>query len=383
MGLFDWLIPDKGFFDFIPGIGDDNEDDGGQSNVVKLGLNVAKFITLGPTGFLLSTVVDEVVDQVADNVDLGKIGGDFLNVVGDIIDDTAPSLSAGKLLNSVSSGVSSFFSAANIANRFSVSNIINTVASSVIGDGGLLGSFTDIIGNAAIGALAGSFVDADDADNLIEVTAANADLKGGLRAFAGNDRILGTDDKDVANGNMGNDTLIGVGGDDFLRGGQGDDILYGDDGNDILNGNRGNDDVRGGNGNDVLRGGEGNDTLTGGDGNDILMGDKGSDFLTGDAGADQFILRGDVTVENAALAPRILDFNAGQGDRIGLAAVADITTIGFYAMDVNSDGVMDTAIADESNNQVLGVVLDAGANSNWQNSVFIVNESDPTFSTIG
>ena len=382
MGLFDFLIPDKGFFDFIPGIGDD-EDDDGQNNGVKLALNAAKFITLGPTGFLLSAVVDEVVDQVADNVDLGKIGGDFLNVVGDIIDDTAPNLSAGKLLNSVSSGVSSFFSAANIANRFSVSNIINTVASSVIGDGGLLGSFTDIIGSAAIGALAGSFVDADDADNLIEVTAANADLKGGLRALAGNDRILGTDDRDVVNGNMGNDTIIGVGGDDFLRGGQGDDILYGDDGNDILNGNRGNDDVRGGNGNDVLRGGEGNDTLTGGDGNDILMGDKGSDFLTGGGGADQFILRGDVTVENAALAPRILDFNAGQGDRIGLAAVADITTIGFYAMDVNSDGVMDTAIADESNNQVLGVVLDAGANSNLQNSVFIVNESDPTFSTIG
>lgn len=379
MGLFDWLIPDKGFFNFIPGIGDDD----GQSSVVKLGLNVAKFITLGPTGFLLSAVVDEVVDQVADNVDLGKIGGDFLNVVGDIIDETAPNLNAGKFVNSVSSGISSFFSAANIANRFSVSNIINTVASSVIGDGGLLGGFADIIGSAAIGALAGSFVDADDADNLIEVTAANAEMEGGLRAFAGNDRILGTDDKDVANGNMGNDTLIGGSGDDFLRGGQDNDIIYGDDGNDILNGNRGHDDVRGGNGNDVLRGGEGNDTLTGNDGDDILTGDKGSDFLTGGGGADRFLFRGDVTVENAALAPRIIDFNAGQGDRIGLAKVADLTTIGFYAMDVNSDGVMDTAIADESNNQVLGVVLDAGANSNLQNYVFVVSDNDPTFSSIG
>jgi Ca2+-binding RTX toxin-like protein len=65
-------------------------------------------------------------------------------------------------------------------------------------------------------------------------------------------------------------------------GAAGDDRISGDAGNDQLFGGGGNDVLSGGAGNDVLNGGTGNDTLTGGGGDDtfVLLAGSGSDLVT-------------------------------------------------------------------------------------------------------
>lgn len=76
----------------------------------------------------------------------------------------------------------------------------------------------------------------------------------------------------VADGQEGNDTLIGYGKDDYLDGGLGDDLLMGYGGQ------------------DTLLGGPGVDTLQGMAGNDYLVGgaDWMHDVLEGGAGYDTF-----------------------------------------------------------------------------------------------
>ena len=54
---------------------------------------------------------------------------------------------------------------------------------------------------------------------------------------------------------------------------------------DWANGNLGDDDIIGGAGNDTLLGGQGDDFLGGGDGDDYLSGDLGDDELSGGMGA--------------------------------------------------------------------------------------------------
>ncbi len=80
--------------------------------------------------------------------------------------------------------------------------------------------------------------------------------------------LTGTDEGEYLKGDIGNDTIIGLGGDDWL---------YGRSGNDILDGGAGDDGLIGGDGNDTLIGEGGNDTLIGGGGNDRLIGGAGSD----------------------------------------------------------------------------------------------------------
>lgn len=378
MSPFDFLIPDNGFFDFIPGVGDDDNNNGSGSSVAGAAFTAAKFLTLGPTGFLVS----EVIDAAIDNVDLGRVGSEFIDIVDRFIDDSDIDINPSRFANSVSDGLTNFFSAANIVNRFATRSLINIATSGLIGDVGLLGSFSNIVAAAAIGGQIGRFIDGDDGDNLIEITPEDALLEGGLRALGGSDRVLGTEAGDIANGNLGNDTLVGRDGDDFLRGGQNEDILDGGSNNDILNGNKGNDDIRGGDGDDILRGGQGNDTLYGGDGDDVLIGDRGSDFLYGGDDADDFILRGGLAVANAAEADRIIDFDAGEGDRIGLAKVTSIQEIQLSAEDINADGSTDTVILG-SNNLVLGVVLDTGNTLNLENDIFLVSAQDTAIDTIG
>jgi len=164
------------------------------------------------------------------------------------------------------------------------------------------------------------------------------DTPGGLRALAGNDFVRGSGGAELMNGNGGTDTLIGGCGNDTIRGGQDFDILYGECGNDILSGNQGDDYAYGGTENDFVRGGQGNDALVGNSGNDTLIGDAGIDKLWGSEGADLFVLRRETRASSAAIGsdqPRpvgtfpikvdevpadfILDYNAAQGDTIGLA----------------------------------------------------------------
>ena len=371
MGLFDFLIPGDGFFDFIPGVGDDD-------GLVGTAFTAAKFLTLGPTGFLVS----EVVDAAIDNVDLGSVGSEFINVIDRFVDTSDVDINPSRLANSVSSGLTDFFSAANIVNRFATRNLVNIATSNLIGDIGVFDTFSTIVAGAVIGSQVDRFFDGDDGDNLIEITPEDAVREGGLRALSGNDRVLGTEDGDIANGNAGNDTLVGREGGDFLRGGQNNDILDGGPGNDILNGNKGDDDIRGGDGDDLIRGGQGNDSLYGGDGEDVLIGDRGSDLLHGGDDADDFILRGGLAVENAAEADRIIDFNTGDGDRIGLAQVTNLQEIQLAAEDINGDGNLDTVILG-SDNLVLGVVLDTGNSLNIERDIFLINAEDGAIDSIG
>jgi Ca2+-binding RTX toxin-like protein len=133
-----------------------------------------------------------------------------------------------------------------------------------------------------------------------------------------------------------------------------DNILYAGAGNNILNGGSGADtasyayatkavtasladtaaQATGGSGSDTLRnienlaGGNYNDTLAGNAGKNVLAGGLGKDILAGGLGADVFKLNAvaDSGI-TAALRDVVNDFNAAQGDRIGLSAIDANTAI--------------------------------------------------------
>ena len=77
-----------------------------------------------------------------------------------------------------------------------------------------------------------------------------------------NDKIIGTNDRNILSGGGGHDTVEGRGGNDHIYGGWGHDVLDG------------------GNGNDFLNGGHYNDTYTGGAGADTFMFREGADVVT-------------------------------------------------------------------------------------------------------
>ena len=245
---------------------------------------------------------------------------------------------------------------AQIGDRIStakvVDGIVPTRASALIGDATELNSFINFVNlaNLPLG-----FVDFSDGDDNITLTPEiAAQVPSGVRAFAGNDIVAGSSVRDVVNGNQGNDTISGEGNADFLRGGRDSDSLFGGEGNDIINGNMGNDTADGGAGNDFVRGGQGNDSLIGGDGNDWLVGDFGTDTLTGGSGADTFIFRAATAVgaTEVALADRIIDFNPGEGDRIGIVGAINLSEIAFNA------SASDTLIQ-QANGNILGIVQNA------------------------
>ncbi len=124
----------------------------------------------------------------------------------------------------------------------------------------------------------------------------------------------------------GNDVVTGSRDSETMFGGKDNDQLFGEGGNDELNGNNGEDLVAGGAGNDVVRGGKDNDVVIGGAGDDTVWGDRGEDVLTGNAGADTFALIVDSTLPPGSDGDLIMDFNAAEGDRIGLVGLtaADI-----------------------------------------------------------
>jgi Ca2+-binding RTX toxin-like protein len=83
---------------------------------------------------------------------------------------------------------------------------------------------------------------------------------------AGDDVILGTEERDNINGGGGNDIICGMGGNDSIRAGDGNDSITGGDGNDRILGDRGDDYLYGENGDDYLDGGLGSDYLDRGEG---------------------------------------------------------------------------------------------------------------------
>jgi Ca2+-binding RTX toxin-like protein len=118
--------------------------------------------------------------------------------------------------------------------------------------------------------------------NLIDGGWGNDVIYGGLK----NDVLYGGGGKDVLSGGAGSDTLYGGAGDDLLRGGDQADLAFGDDGNDHIVGGNGDDILNGGDGDDYVMGGNGADLLTGGDGDDIVAGGNGNDIMYGNAGRD-------------------------------------------------------------------------------------------------
>jgi Ca2+-binding RTX toxin-like protein len=76
----------------------------------------------------------------------------------------------------------------------------------------------------------------------------------------------------TANGEPGDDILIGGDGAELLSGGDGDDLILAGSGDDVASGGNGDDRLRGEEGDDVLDGGAGFDVLRGGAGTDLLLG---------------------------------------------------------------------------------------------------------------
>jgi len=335
---------------------------------------------------LTRTAAGQVVtpsgQPVAEGMDLDKIAEDFESTVNSKLAADRFQIPEVLLQNSPKSQVT------NPVPVESLTTIrINDLGKAkVFTDANQRQSLFERIRGASSGAEQYSFVDADDADNLIEIEAVDA-AQGGLRAWGGNDQILGTDVNDIVSGNAGNDKIVGAGGHDLLQGGQGNDLIAAGEGDDLLMGNKGDDDLFGGAGNDVIRGGKGFDVLMGNAGNDILIGGAGKegDFLMGSTGADQFILRSETLAQNAAEANRILDFNPLEGDIIKIAyfdGTLAMPAISFAAVDVNLDRIQDTAIL--CSQGVVGVMLGIDpTQTNLQSSILMVNPKDTDLSTIG
>jgi hypothetical protein len=100
-----------------------------------------------------------------------------------------------------------------------------------------------------------------------------------VRAWAGDDRVLG---------GGGDDTLLGGGGDDVIDGRGGNDTIIGQDGNDFLLGNDGDDTIYGDytsekptGGTDIIDGGGGNDKIFTGAGDDSAEGGAGRNSIDG------------------------------------------------------------------------------------------------------
>ncbi|BBK42311.1 hypothetical protein STVA_23310 [Allostella vacuolata] len=174
-----------------------------------------------------------------------------------------------------------------------------------------------------------------------------------LAGFDGADTLNGNQGDDLVYGNKGADRVIGGSGSDYLFGGQDNDIVLGGPGNDgHVNGNLGDDFIFGNLGDDTLHGGQGADTLVGDDGdgsgaggNDVLYGDRGDDDLYGDfgndtliggTGADRFFVFTGEGVD------RIIDFQPGEGDLIGIESNINETGITDFAglqPRISSDGL--------------------------------------------
>ncbi|CUH77516.1 calcium-binding protein [Tropicibacter naphthalenivorans] len=207
----------------------------------------------------------------------------------------------------------------------------------------------------------------------------NDRLRGGTKSDYldggnGDDSLAGQRHGDTLHGGSGADTLKGGGGSDYMNGGDGDDFLKGGTYQDTLYGSYGNDTLTANRHDDYLDGGEGDDLLLGGGGEDTLFGNWWNDTLKGGADADLFLF------DDSYGSDVILDFNAADGDRIGLTfGLANARELSQIAADMQ---VMDrgTLLSFNENVEVFltGVVdLDAAALSDTL--VYWTPEGDISF----
>lgn len=228
---------------------------------------------------------------------------------------------------------------------------------------------------------------------------------------AGDDQVIGSAFNDTLRGGDGNDSLYGENGDDILIGGSGDNNLDGGAGNDYIYietatvaslgggdgddtvdarysegvtlnisssiehfiGSAGNDSVTaassnygvtmtGEGGNDWLTGGSGNDALSGGIGDDTLKGGSGNDVLQGGAGVDLFDFSLDSNSFSAGTGNDLVsDFNAAEGDRIGLLSFQGYTV----SSNAQGDAVLHISGISSAATITLSGVMAQDVSSSW------------------
>jgi Ca2+-binding RTX toxin-like protein len=122
-----------------------------------------------------------------------------------------------------------------------------------------------------------------------------------VEAGAGDDRIVGGDERDTLYGGPGDDVVVGGDGNDYVRGNGGDDVVRGGEGLNFLFGDGGDDELFGGSsfeyftagsGDDVVHGGGGADDIGLGRGDDLAFGGADDDEIRGGAGADRMFGEG-------------------------------------------------------------------------------------------
>lgn len=112
-----------------------------------------------------------------------------------------------------------------------------------------------------------------------------------------NDRLVGTNGRDVICGFSGCDTILARSGNDVVYGGFGADTIYLGDGDDVafgaadadtISGQAGRDRIDGGGGGDTVEAGTGANWLSLGSGDDVVLASNGSrDVITGGSGFDR------------------------------------------------------------------------------------------------
>lgn len=201
------------------------------------------------------------------------------------------------------------------------------------GDVGAFGSFATLSGgdDLVIGAGGDDFI---AGEVFVDQDASRSRIIGGdddIEAGGGDDIVAGESlgllgELQPAKATVGA-TLSATrikGGDDVLSGGDGSDQLFGE-----VRVSSARDLARVSGGDDTLDGGDGNDRLFGQSGNDSLLGGQGTDFLAGGAGADTFLF---LSAEESADGPgidTIADFSRRQGDKVDIAALADVQPLEF------------------------------------------------------
>ncbi len=106
-----------------------------------------------------------------------------------------------------------------------------------------------------------------------------------IMGTSGNDKLNGTNKKDLIIGLEGNDTIDGGNNDDCIVGGMGNNKLDGGNGKDVITAESGNDTIDGGNEDDNISAGDGNNNIIGGNGNDLIVSGSGVDTI--DVGNDR------------------------------------------------------------------------------------------------
>lgn len=233
---------------------------------------------------------------------------------------------------------------------------------------------------------------------LLQGNQGNDTLSGGSTIYGGQDNDL-IHAAGFAQGNKGDDSLVGSSGTDTLLGGQGGDTIEGGGGADFLNGNLGDDYIKGagqlfGEGGDdrldlnasstvsTLDGGAGNDSLSvygsgvvrlvGGDGNDTVVSSiQGAQTVLGGAGDDRLLLGG--------FGPKSIDggdgndlilaqqgygqaFGGAGDDTVSMVSVIDASTVsGGDGNDVLSGGPFVTVDGGAGNDTLGGEALIGGS----------------------